>query len=62
MKPSPPSVLPTPMLQPSQNPEQLNLTQVVDFPTNGTNILNLILTDLNQHYLPPLATPSQGTQ
>ncbi|MPC96971.1 hypothetical protein E2C01_092256 [Portunus trituberculatus] len=40
--------------------EQLNLTQVVDFPTHCTNTLDLILSDVTQHYLPPEPLPPIG--
>lgn len=37
--------------------EQVNVTQVTDFPTHGNNTLDLIMTDLTQHYLPAQAIP-----
>lgn len=40
--------------------QQLHLTQVVEFATHGTNTLDLILTDLTHHYLPPQPLPPMG--
>lgn len=41
--------------------EQLHLRQIVDFPTNERNTLDLILTDLSeQFYLPPQPLPPVG--
>ena len=39
---------------------QLNLTQVVGFPTHEQATLDLIMTDLNQQYQPPLPLPPIG--
>ncbi len=39
---------------------QLNLSQVVDFPTHEGHTLDLIITDLNELYLPPLPLPPVG--
>ncbi len=40
--------------------QHLNLTQVVDFPTHGNSTLDLILTDVGTHYLPPQQLPPMG--
>ena len=39
---------------------QLNLTQVVDFPTHEQTTLDLIMSDLSQQYLPPQPLPPIG--
>lgn len=40
--------------------QQLIITQVIDFPTHSNKTLDLILTELTQHYLPSKALPSLG--
>lgn len=38
----------------------LGLRQLVDFPTHGSNTLDLVMIDIADHYLPPQPLPHMG--
>lgn len=47
-------------LDTSEIQDQLNLSQIVDFPTHEGHTLDLIISDLSEQYLPPQPLPPVG--